>query len=233
MLKLRGLVAGYQKTKTVLRDVSLTFLPGELAVIMGHNGAGKTTLLNSIFGILPLERGEILLKGQALNGGPEQRARRGLAYSMAGQAILPGLTVVENLDVASIVVPSSSEKNEERRATIYELFPVLAERGRQRAGTLSGGQQRMLSISMALMRGPEVLLLDEPSLGLSPLLVETLYSVIARIRNELGITIVVVEQSINPTLLKADKLHILRMGRVVFSGNSEVLFDKEKLWNLL
>lgn len=233
MLEVQGLVAGYQRTKTVLRDVSLSFSPGELAVIMGHNGAGKTTLLNAIFGILTPEQGQVSFKGVAFRGGPEERVRRGIAYSMAGQAILPGLSVADNLEVAAMVFPAELPTKRARRLSVFELFPILADRQRQRAGTLSGGQQRMLSIGMALMRGPEVLLLDEPSLGLSPLLVESLYNVIARVRQELGMTIVVVEQSLDPGLLKADKLHILRMGKVVFSGDSAVLFDKQKLWNLL
>jgi branched-chain amino acid transport system ATP-binding protein len=233
MLEVKGLVAGYQRTKIILRDINLAFGAGELAVIMGHNGAGKTTLLNAIFGILPAEQGQVLFKGQPVRGGPEERVRLGIAYSMAGQAILPGLSVADNLDIAATVIPSDSGTKKTRRDSTFELFPILADRQRQRAGTLSGGQQRMLSIGMTLMRGPEVLLLDEPSLGLSPLLVESLYNVIAKVRQELGITVIVVEQSLDPGLLKADKLHILRMGKVVFSGDSTVLFDKQKLWNLL
>jgi branched-chain amino acid transport system ATP-binding protein len=233
MLEVRGLVAGYQRTKIILRDVNLTFQAGELAVIMGHNGAGKTTLLNAIFGVLAPEQGQVLLRGKPLLGGPEERVRLGLAYSMAGQAVLPGLTVAENLDIASSVVSADASVKKTRRDSVFDLFPILADRPAQRAGTLSGGQQRMLSIGMALMRGPEVLLLDEPSLGLSPLLVESLYTVIARVRQEMGTTIVVVEQSLDPGLLKAARLHILRMGKVVFSGDSEVLFDKQRLWNLL
>jgi len=135
--------------------------------------------------------------------------------------------------VEFVHIPAGAPAKKAHLASTFDLFPILADRQRQRAGTLSGGQQRMLSIGMTLMRGPEVLLLDEPSLGLSPLLVESLYNVIARVRQELGITVVVVEQSLDPGLLKADKLHILRMGKVVFSGNSDVLFDKQKLWNLL
>ena len=233
MLEVRGLVAGYQRTKIILRDIDLTFQPGELAVIMGHNGAGKTTLLNAIFGMLVPQQGQVLLRGKPLRGGPEERVRLGLAYSMAGQAVLPGLTVAENLEIASTVVPADAAVKKARHDSVFDLFPILADRLRQRAGTLSGGQQRMLSIGMALMRGPEVLLLDEPSLGLSPLLVESLYNVIARVRQELGTTIVVVEQSLDPSLLKADRLHILRMGKVAFSGDSDVLFDKQRLWSLL
>jgi len=233
VLEVKGLVAGYQRTKIILRDIDLVFGAGELAVVMGHNGAGKTTLLNAIFGLLPAEQGQVLFKGQPIQGGPVERVRLGIAYSMAGQAILPGLSVADNLDIAATVIPAGAPAKKAHLASTFDLFPILADRQRQRAGTLSGGQQRMLSIGMTLMRGPEVLLLDEPSLGLSPLLVESLYNVIARVRQELGITVVVVEQSLDPGLLKADKLHILRMGKVVFSGNSDVLFDKQKLWNLL
>lgn len=233
MLELRNLVVGYGRGKTVLHDVSLTFGSGEMAVIMGHNGAGKTTLLNAIFGLLVPERGEVLFNGEALGRGTVERVQRGIAYSPAGQAVLPGLSVGENLEIAAAVVAAEPRAVEARKQVVFGLFPVLAERLRQRAGSLSGGQRRMLALGMALMQGPRALLLDEPSLGLSPRLVEDLYAAIARIRQELGLTVVVVEQSINPTMLKADRLHVLRMGRIVFSGGSEVLYDTQRLWTLL
>lgn len=230
---MRELVVGYGRGKTVLHDVSLRFKPGEMAVIMGHNGAGKTTLLNSIFGLLPPERGEILLDGRALGSSPAERVRRGISYSLAGQAILPGLTVGENLDIAAGVVPERGEASRAHRKTVFDLFPILAERRIQRAGSLSGGQRRMLALGMALMQAPRVLLLDEPSLGLSPKLVSDLYDAIYRIRADLGLTVVAVEQNINPTILQADRLHVLRMGRIVISDTSEVLHDPQRLWSLL
>jgi branched-chain amino acid transport system ATP-binding protein len=233
MLELRDLTVSYGRGKVVLHEITLAFGSGELAVIMGHNGAGKTTLLKAIFGLLAPERGEITYQGEPLRGDAPGRVRRQIAYSPAGQAILPGLTVEENLAVAAEVVRADRATTRSRRETTFELFPILAERTLQRAGTLSGGQQRMLAVAMALMQGPEVLLLDEPSLGLSPLLVENLYAAIARIRQEFGLTVVVVEQSINPTILQADRLHVLRMGRIVFSGGSEILGDTRRLWSLL
>lgn len=233
MLELRDAVVSYGKGKTVLHDVNLTFPSENVVVIMGHNGAGKTTLLNAIFGILSLERGDILFNGHALSGGPEGRVRQRIAYSPAGQAVLQGLTVIENLEIAADAVGAESTTKTARKKTVFDLFPILPERINQRAGTLSGGQQRMLSVGMALMQGPEVLLLDEPSLGLSPLLVENLYEAIDQSRREFGLTVVAVEQSINPTLLKADQLHILQMGQIVFSGGSEILHDAERLWSLL
>lgn len=233
MLEVRGLVVGYGRQKTVLHDVSLAFASGEMTVIMGHNGAGKTTLLNAIFGLLPLERGEVRLDDQVLRGGAPERVRRRVAYSPAGQAVLPGLTVGENLEVAAAAATHETSALPQRRKAVFEIFPILAERLGLRAGSLSGGQRRMLSVGMALMQLPAVLLLDEPSLGLSPRLVEDLYAAIARSRAEFGLTVVVVEQSINPTILLADRLHVLRMGRIVFSGGSDVLYDTERLWSLL
>lgn len=233
MLELRDAAVGYGRGKTVLHDINLAFPSENVVVIMGHNGAGKTTLLNAIFGILPLERGDVLFNKRPLDGGPEGRVRQRIAYSPAGQAVLQGLTVMENLEIAADVADAGLTTKTARKETVFELFPGLPERVNQRAGTLSGGQQRMLSVGMALMQGPEVLLLDEPSLGLSPLLVENLYEAIDQSRREFGLTVVAVEQSINPTLLKADQLHILRMGQIVFSGGSDVLYDAERLWGLL
>jgi branched-chain amino acid transport system ATP-binding protein len=233
MLELKNLVVGYGRQKTVLHDVNLTFPDGQMAVVMGHNGAGKTTLLNAIFGLLSPDRGEILADGQPLRSGPEERVRRRMAYSPAGQAVFPGLSVGENLDIAAAVTTTTAHAVRQRKQAVFGMFPVLAERLRVRAGALSGGQRRMLALGMTLMQDPQVLLLDEPSLGLSPLMVEELYGAITRIRDEFGLTVIAVEQSINPTILQADKLHILRMGRVVLSGESDILSDPQRLWTLL
>jgi branched-chain amino acid transport system ATP-binding protein len=233
MLELHNLVVGYGRQKTVLHDVNLAFPDGQMAVVMGHNGAGKTTLLNAVFGLLPPQRGEILADGEPLRGGPEERVRRKMAYSPAGQAVFPGLSVGENLEIAAAVTGATAADIRRRRDALFAIFPVLAERVRIRAGALSGGQRRMLALGLTLMQDPRVLLLDEPSLGLSPLMVEELYGAITRIRDEFGLSVIVVEQSINPTILQADKLHILRMGRVVLSGESDILADAQRLWSLL
>lgn len=233
MLEVRDLTVTYGRGKRVLHDINVSFDAAEMAVIMGHNGAGKTTLLNALFGILPPERGEVRFKDQVLRGGTAERVRRGIAYSPSGQAVLPRLSVGENLDVAAAVVRADHDAVATRRDTLFALFPVLRERRRQIAGSLSGGQRRMLSLGMMLMQGPAALLLDEPSLGLSPRLVEEVYAALARIRAEFGVTVVAVEQSINPTILRADRLHILRMGRIVLSGGSDVLSDPQRLWSLL
>jgi branched-chain amino acid transport system ATP-binding protein len=156
-----------------------------------------------------------------------------MAYSPAGQAVFPGLSVGENLDIAAAVTGTPAADVRRRKDAIFAIFPVLAERLRVRAGALSGGQRRMLALGLTLMQDPRVLLLDEPSLGLSPLMVEELYGAITRIRDEFGLSVIVVEQSINPTILQADKLHILRMGRVVLSGESDILADAQRLWSLL
>lgn len=233
MLELQHLVVGYGRQKTVLHDVSLSFPDGQMAVVMGHNGAGKTTLLNVMFGLLAPEKGTIVADGQVLRGGPEERVQRRMAYSPAGQAVFPRLSVGENLEIAAAVTTTASHAVRKRRETVFAIFPILAERPSLQAGALSGGQRRMLALGMALMQDPRLLLLDEPSLGLSPLMVQELYAAITRVRDEFGLTIIVVEQSINPTILQADKLHILRMGRVVLSGESDILSDAQRLWTLL
>ena len=234
MLEVSELRVSYGRGRVALRDVDLHVAEGDVAVVMGHNGAGKTTLLHSIFGAVPAERGVIRFEGTPLEPGIASRVRRRIAYSPSGQPVFPGLTVAENLEIAALatVATRGAPLPAARKQEVLELFPILAERMGQRAGTLSGGQQRLLALSMALMQDPRLLLLDEPSLGLAPRLVENFYATLAEIRRSLGLTVLVVEQTINPRLLNATRVYILRMGEITFSGGAEALQDVERLWAL-
>jgi branched-chain amino acid transport system ATP-binding protein len=233
MLEVVGLEAGYGRAKTVLHGVDLTVAAGELVLLMGHNGAGKTTLLRAIFGELQPTAGTIRFRGEALRGTSAERVRAGISYTTGGRAVFAGLTVNENLAVAAAVVESDRAKVVQRRDFVLDAFPDLQKRLDQVAGSMSGGQQRMLAVSMAVMQEPQLLLLDEPSLGLAPMLVERLYRSIAGIRSRLGLAVLVVEQTINPAMLAADRVSILRMGEVVFRGGPEALADSERLWSML
>jgi branched-chain amino acid transport system ATP-binding protein len=233
MLEIAGLEAGYGRGKTVLHGVDLTVSAGELALLMGHNGAGKTTLLRAVFGELAPTAGTIRFCGGTLRGTSAERVRAGISYTAGGRAVFAGLTVNENLAVAAAVVENDRAKVARRRDFVLDAFPDLQKRLDQIAGSMSGGQQRMLAVSMAVMQEPQLLLLDEPSLGLAPVLVERLYRSIAGIRSRLGLAVLVVEQTINPSMLAADHVSILRMGEVVFRGGPEALADSERLWSML
>ncbi len=217
----------------MLHDVDLSVSAGELALLMGHNGAGKTTLLRTVFGELHATHGDVFFQGLPLRGSSAERVRRGISYTAGGRAVFAGLTVSENLAVAASIVASDNDTIAERRALILDAFPGLASTLGRPAGTLSGGQQRMVAVSMAVMQAPQLLLLDEPSLGLSPLMVERLYQSIAAIRARMGLSVLVVEQTINPSILAADHVAILRMGTIVFRGAADALADSTRLWSLL
>jgi len=199
---------------------------------MGHNGAGKTTLLRTVFGEIIPTAGTIAFRGEPLRGNSSERVRAGFLIPQAARRIR-GLTVNENLAVAASVVETNKQKIADRRAFVLDAFPGLQRCLDQVAGSMSGGQQRMLAVSMAVMQEPQLLLLDEPSLGLSPLYVERLYQSIADIRGRLGLAVLVVEQTINPSMLAADHVAILRMGEVVVRGGPEMLADSERLWSML
>lgn len=232
ILEVKNLVSGYTLRHNVLRDVSLYIDEGELVVLMGHNGAGKTTLLNTIFGLLKARSGKVLYKGKELST-LTSRVKAGISYCLQGQGILPSMSVMENLNLAIMVLDVDISQYQQRLETVFSLFPILGERRHQRAGTLSGGEQRMLSLGMALMQRPSLLLLDEPSLGLSPMLIEEIFGVIKDFRSSFGMCILLVEQNVKNATRLADRIYILKMGEVVFSGQTDILKDEQQLWKNL
>lgn len=221
LLAVEGLVACYGPIEA-LRSVDLTVSEGEIVALIGANGAGKSTLLMTISGVVRTAGGRIVFDGSDLKGmAPHRIARAGIAHVPEGRHIFPRMTVEENLAMGAMMVPAETEMAERERA--YALFPVLAERRRQRAGTLSGGEQQMLAIARALMGRPRLLLLDEPSLGLAPLMVKRIFATIAEINAERRTTVLLVEQNAHQALRIATRAYVLAQGKVVLSGTGSAL----------
>lgn len=207
---------------TALRGISITVSQGELVALLGVNGAGKSTTLASIAGVLRPWKGEIGFEGNSIVGkAPEQIARLGISTVPEGRAIFPSLTVSENLRLGAF---TRSEKNEYNRSLdeVFELFPRLAERLHQAGGTLSGGEQQQLAIARALMSRPRLLMLDEPSLGLAPALVDQIFELIARLHQR-GVTILLVEQNVNRTLEIVDRAYLMNTGLIENQGTPQQL----------
>ncbi len=225
MLKIEKLVAGYGKVR-VLQEVSIAVPKGQLVTLIGSNGAGKTTTLRAISGMLKPESGTVMLAGADITGLPSHEiAKRGLAHSPEGRRVFSALSVADNLELGAFTRAIGARPRGEirqDRERMYEMFPRLAERRAQFAGTLSGGEQQMLAMARALMLNPEVLLLDEPSMGLAPLLVEEVFATIARLK-ERRVTMLLVEQFAAAALDVADYGYVLENGRVTVSGEAAKL----------
>ena len=221
LLHLQGLVAGYGPIRA-LDDVSLEVGAGETVAIVGANGAGKTSLLMAISGLVPLRSGQVRYQGRPLAGvSPHEIARAGIGHVPEGRRIFPYLTVRENLELGAVARRERAGLREDIAAAC-DLFPVLASRMRQLGGTLSGGEQQMLAIARALVGRPRLVLLDEPSLGLAPLMVEKVFAAIASLGAR-GIAVVLVEQNARASLRLATRAHVLEHGRIVLSGAGDAL----------
>jgi branched-chain amino acid transport system ATP-binding protein len=226
VLRLEGVRAGYGRID-VLRDVSLEVQPGELVCLIGANGAGKTSTLKTISGLLRPRAGRIVFDGAELHGlSPSEILRRGIAHCPEGRRVFPLLTVEENLRMGAYVRRDSSVAADLDSAMTH--FPILRERRRQLAGTLSGGEQQMLAIGRALMARPRLILFDEPSLGLAPTVVETTFSIIARIRTD-GTTVLMVEQNAYAALRMADRAYVMESGAILLAGAARDLLDDENV----
>ena len=231
LLRVESLVTGYG-AKQIVSGVSLEVRPGEVVCLMGHNGAGKTTLIKAVFGLLPVWHGRISVDGESIEGASSaERVRRGLALVPQERFVFADLSVGENLDLGAFSV-TDARVAAERRDTVLTLLPVLADRRKQFAGTLSGGEQRMLSLGMALMMQPRLLLLDEPSLGLSPLLVERIMAMIQRIVREQRVTVLLVEQNVRQALSIADRVYIVRTGRLILEETAAAMAARGEWWDL-
>ncbi len=223
MLTLEHVEVSYGLT-SVLWDISLTVGAGEIVTLIGANGAGKSTLLMTIFGNPAAIKGRIVFDGEEITQLPTHRiARLGLAQVPEGRRIFPGMSVEENLFMGRVPLANQEAAAiEATRAHILTLFPILAQRASQRAGTLSGGEQQMLAIGRALMSRPRLLLLDEPSLGLAPLMIRKIFSILQAIANT-GTTIFLVEQNANQALRLADRGYVLVNGRICMEGSGAAL----------
>lgn len=227
MLELEDVHVSYGKI-TALRGVSLSVSEGEIVTVVGGNGAGKTTTLRTISGILKPTSGRIVFKGRDLSGlATDAVVKAGLAHSPEGRMIFGRMTIAENLRLGAYNRTDSGDVKADTDR-MYELFPVLGERRTQRAGNLSGGEQQMLAIGRSLMSRPELLLMDEPSLGLAPLVVEQIFEVIVDLREQ-GVTILLVEQNANEALRVSDRTYVLETGLVTMQGRSEDLLHDPQL----
>jgi branched-chain amino acid transport system ATP-binding protein len=212
-----------------LKGISLEVEEGEIVTLIGANGAGKTTTLRTVSGLLPPREGRVVFDGQLLNGVPaHQIVNMGISQAPEGRKVFATLTVQENLNMGAYSLGGDRQAIEENRKRVFELFPRLEERKSQVAGTLSGGEQQMLSIGRALMARPKLLMLDEPSLGLAPMLVKAIFETIQEI-NQGGVTILLVEQNARAALRLADKGYVLETGRTILSGSAEELIRDERV----
>ena len=231
LLATTGISSGYGK-KLVVNAVDLTLNAGEILVMLGHNGAGKTTLLRTIFGLIRPRTGRVTFDGHDVTGrSPSANIADGLALVPQGHGIFRTLTVRQNLELGGFSV-SERTLLTERMRQVFALFPVLEERQQQIGGTLSGGQQQMLAIGMALMSGPRLLILDEPSIGLAPLLVERVMASIREINRAYGTAILLVEQNLKHGLAIAGRAIVLNRGAKLFDGDPDALKDERKLLEL-
>jgi branched-chain amino acid transport system ATP-binding protein len=227
MLNVRGLSAGHGGL-TVIRSLDIAIADGEWLALLGPVGAGKSTLLAALAGLLPARRGEILLGGEPVEAlPPHVRLRRGLALVPEGRRLFPGMTVRENLEAGSHTVHASADRRR-NLDQVYALFPVLAERARQLAGTLSGGEQQMCAIGRALMASPRLLLIDEPTLGLAPLVVQTVFATLSVLRQQ-GLTLLTVEQNVPLALAHADRAYVMGSGAIVMEGPARALLHDPQL----
>ncbi len=217
MLELRRLEAGYG-AKTVISEVSLALQPGEILALLGHNGAGKTTTLKAAIGLLPARAGEVHFAGRRIDAlAVAERIAAGLRLLPEGRGIFPDLKVGENIEVVA-ARNCSGPAPMFAPADVYGLFPALVERRSTRAGSLSGGQQQMLALGLAILGTPRCLMLDEPSIGLAPNLVERLFAQVRSLCREHGVSVILVEQNVAAALQIADRIVIMNTGRIVFDG---------------
>ena len=227
MLELRNVSSGYGAIEAV-KSINVRIERGEIVTLIGANGAGKSTTLRNITMLVPVTSGEILFEGQLLNGMSTHRiAESGIALVPEGRAIFANLTVAENLEMGAYL-QRDRKRNADNLERVFTLFPRLKERRKQSSGTLSGGEQQMLAIGRALMAMPRLLLLDEPSLGLAPILVHTIFEAIDQINRE-GTTILLVEQNANAALKHSHRAYVLETGSVVMEGSSAALANDPRV----
>jgi branched-chain amino acid transport system ATP-binding protein len=228
MLKVKNIKTYYGNIQA-LKNVSIEISEGEIVTLIGANGAGKSTTLMSICGVVPPRSGEILFNGQPIHDlSPNQIVSLGISQVPEGRRIFPYLSVKENLDMGSFLRTDKAEIKQDMDY-IFELFPILAERRHQAGGTLSGGEQQMLAISRALMARPQLLLMDEPSLGLAPIVVKLIFEIIKKINTESNTTVFLVEQNANLALRIAHKGYVMETGRITLADSAKNLLANEEV----
>ncbi|MFH1480508.1 MAG: ABC transporter ATP-binding protein [Pseudomonadota bacterium] len=227
MLSVNDLIVLYQKLRA-LQGITLKVTKGDLVALIGSNGAGKTTLLNSISGLIPAEGGRITWQGISILGlSPDHICREGIIQVPEGRKLFSQMTVEENLEMGAYL-PAARAEGKESRRMVFEIFPRLAERRRQMAGSLSGGEQQMVAVARAIMAKPKLLMLDEPSLGLSPIAAAEIFQTIEELNNR-GITVLLVSQEVLQTLTISKYGYVLENGRVILQGPARELLDDPRV----
>ena len=228
LLEIKNLESFYGPIMAI-RGVSLKVDKGQIVTVLGANGAGKSTLLKTISGIMDPEKGEVLFAGKPIQGQePHKIVSHGIVHVPEGREVFPLLTVNENLSLGAYTRSDKAEIERDREM-VFDYFPILAERRDQEAGTLSGGQQQMLAIGRGLMLRPKIMLLDEPSLGLSPLLVQEIFAILRRLNAEEHVTMMLVEQNARIALELADVGYVMEIGRIVMDGTADRLMQSEDI----
>lgn len=225
-------VNSYYSLVHVLRNLSLHVHKGEIVTLIGANGAGKSTTLRSISGLQPVKEGKIYFKDIDITNKPtEQLVKLGIAHVPEGRQIFWPMTVMDNLELGGFLICKIHGKKQLKKSIdeIYELFPILKQRQNQYAGTLSGGEQQMLAIAMALMTKPEFILLDEPSMGLAPLIIREIFRVISELKNETGLTVLLVEQNANAALRIADRGYVMETGKIILEQDASSLLKNQEV----
>ena len=230
VLKIRNIESFYGPIMAI-RGVSLDVQQGQIVSILGANGAGKTTLMKTVSGVMDPEKGTITFNGHDIQGSePHKVVQSGIVHVPEGREVFPLLSVDENLSLGAYTLTDKAQIEQDREL-VFSYFPVLKDRRTQEAGTLSGGQQQMLAIGRGLMANPKIMLLDEPSLGLSPLLVQEIFGILKRLNEEQNMTMMLVEQNANAALELAHHGYVMEVGRIVMDGAADILLKSEDIQN--
>ncbi len=226
MLQISGIDVYYGDVQ-VLKDVVLDVRDNELVAVIGANGAGKTTLIKTISGLIKPRKGTIQFNGDRISGMEAHRlVNQGIVQVPEGRLLFPDMTVLENLEMGAYLVKDKSVFSE-RLDSVFDMFPVLKEREKQTAGTMSGGEQQMLAVGRGLMAGPSLMMFDEPSLGLAPKLVQQIFDLVQRINKDLGVTVLLVEQNVRMSCEIADRAFVIENGQIVLSGSGREMLTNE------
>ncbi len=230
LLEVQNIYAGYYVGQDVLKGVTLEVYEGEIVCVIGPNGAGKSTVFKAIYGIIPVRKGRVICGGREITNIPPQQALQTAGITIVPQlrSVFPQMTVHENLELG-MYLTKDKVRVKERIDYVYDLFPRLAERAKQDAGTMSGGEQRMLEIGRSLMWEPRLVLMDEPSAGLAPIITKQIFEAITRLNREIGLTVLMIEQNARQGLAASHRGYVVEVGRQTYSGKATELLNNDNV----